>query len=569
MVCILLGCASLTSRSMAQGPGDAYRNNLQGLQGTARARALGGAVGALGADPTAVSVNPAGSALYSRGTVSLTLDPGFASTPISWSGYGTSESNTEKYNRIDLANISYMSPLYFYSDKNGKLKDWGFNFGISYNKSYDYKRNYRMITGMLGSISGSPSNPQTSGYDLTDYIAARAIAFGVPFKRYNGANPFTAGLDPLVTLGVNAALIEGAVDENSSSYRTLFSQFVPNGGPSKPLFRLPPIGSSLAVNESGGKNEFDLTVGFSAGDYVQLGLTARIGSIIYNRSSSYRQDYYWKGASYDGTPMVNESYMTLNNSLSNSGAYFTGVLGALVALGDYGRVGVSYELPKYLSMKESYAVSAESMNSTFRPEDARTTFSTDVYDSSYNMLLPGQLTVSAMAFLGGYGLVSYDFAWRDLGQTKLYLGGSVDSGVTNAIKEDYTHEMTHRVGLEFIPMPKLALRAGYSFTGNPLKANQLKAEPAEGLTYDPLPAGTIPDFTLPRSYSSYSGGIGYQFSPSIRADVAYVYSVRNEKVYSFSGYVFRQGGADNVLTSYGGDMKDIRNDIVLTLSMYF
>lgn len=52
---------------------DAVRYSLDNLTGTARFRAMGGAFGAVGGDPSAINVNPAGSAIlmYNTGTATL------------------------------------------------------------------------------------------------------------------------------------------------------------------------------------------------------------------------------------------------------------------------------------------------------------------------------------------------------------------------------------------------------------------------------------------------------------------------------------------------------------------
>ena len=52
---------------------DALRYSQDEIQGTARFRALSGAFGALGGDMSAVSLNPAGSAVFSSSHASFTL----------------------------------------------------------------------------------------------------------------------------------------------------------------------------------------------------------------------------------------------------------------------------------------------------------------------------------------------------------------------------------------------------------------------------------------------------------------------------------------------------------------
>lgn len=65
--------ALAVSTTQAQDINDAYRYSSEQLGGTARYRALSGAFGALGGDLSAMSANPAGSAVFSTGEVGATF----------------------------------------------------------------------------------------------------------------------------------------------------------------------------------------------------------------------------------------------------------------------------------------------------------------------------------------------------------------------------------------------------------------------------------------------------------------------------------------------------------------
>ena len=69
---LVLGILSV-SLTNAQDITDALRYSQNEIQGTARFRALSGAFGALGGDMSAVSLNPAGSAVFSKSHASFTL----------------------------------------------------------------------------------------------------------------------------------------------------------------------------------------------------------------------------------------------------------------------------------------------------------------------------------------------------------------------------------------------------------------------------------------------------------------------------------------------------------------
>src|SRR5690606_18281801 len=69
---LLVGLAFMCSAYAQEGQ-DALRYSLSEIQGTARYRAISGAFGALGGDMSAVSSNPAGSAVFVSRQASFSL----------------------------------------------------------------------------------------------------------------------------------------------------------------------------------------------------------------------------------------------------------------------------------------------------------------------------------------------------------------------------------------------------------------------------------------------------------------------------------------------------------------
>ena len=58
---------------MSQNINDALRYSSDNVEGSARFSAMSGAFGALGGELSAISINPAGSAIYNKGVVSLSF----------------------------------------------------------------------------------------------------------------------------------------------------------------------------------------------------------------------------------------------------------------------------------------------------------------------------------------------------------------------------------------------------------------------------------------------------------------------------------------------------------------
>lgn len=535
----------------AQGPIEAYRLGAKGLHGTARAQGLGGAVGALGADPTAVYVNPAGLGLYSRATLTISADPGSGKSIINWSNPTLPANNatttTTKYDASGFQHVSYMLPMIESFDSGYK-----FSMGIAYNKDYNYERQYGMSTGVLGA-------------GLADLLILIGMDEGIAFDKYidrNGYDPFKQMVHPLVSMGANADLIR-PFDGNQKLFAHKFLDTF-NGSA---LEQLSPDKTNLFVNEKGDRNSVDITMSMTFGDILHVGGSLRLGSINHVRASEYREDFRFV---HRTTSETKDSHMILANGITTTGTSASFNIGALLLLGDHIRLGVSYATPEAFRLEEAY-YSRMTTHDAFEPLQTRElTFKTQTYSNQYTLKTPSQFTASAMGLFGRYGFISYDFQYRDLGTAKLYRDGA-ENPLNEYIREDYAKEITHKVGIEVRPTTQLSLRGGVSYTGNPMKQGTgFDAEPQDGLTRDALAVGTVPDFALPRTYETLSLGVGYRFTKKIALDLTYAHTTRTEQVYPFTGYLNKEkhlGLPD--LKIKGGTMSDIRQNLVATLTFAF
>src|SRR5882672_9575498 len=94
----LWACLFLFQQLSAQIPEDALRSSWTTPSGTARQQAIGGAMGSLGGEISAASVNPAGLGMYK--TSEFVLSPGFRflSDKSNYRGTGTSGSSANNFN---------------------------------------------------------------------------------------------------------------------------------------------------------------------------------------------------------------------------------------------------------------------------------------------------------------------------------------------------------------------------------------------------------------------------------------------------------------------------------------
>jgi hypothetical protein len=132
---ILLSVASLlfVSQLSAQSYLDAQLFSETNVIGTARTASMSGAFGALGADISSLSTNPAGLGLYQSVDFSFTLDLGISDRTSYYSG----NKFTSRIGDLNLNSLGIAFPVKSDPDSDWKRQ----NFGFSYNKIKDFRAN--------------------------------------------------------------------------------------------------------------------------------------------------------------------------------------------------------------------------------------------------------------------------------------------------------------------------------------------------------------------------------------------------------------------------------------------
>lgn len=535
-----------------------YRNGVREIHGTARAQAMSNAVGALGADPTAVSINPAGIGLYRSSEFTLGFNFGNVKTSTNWQDKEGADM------RKWVSNLDHLSIIFPIYNPHLFASNLRIVMGASINSLYDYDRDYEMRT----------IDPN---YGLTEYLANRATreydaehrqlydflsqtAFGAEFIELD----HNEGRDGIYRPGTYIA-----VDPTKS----INEKYKPDN-----IEYLYPNSSKLNVSEKGRRKIYDLTLGGSLADKLYFGATLRTSSTAYSRFSMYHEDY-----SYSYKPTYDEPdqtyYAELGNGLTVEGATIGASFGLMAAVGDFGRVGISYNTPQFGRYNETFYTTTAWYNNNrivtdnSGKERLEPLYKTETEDltSSYNIMLSGDLTASAMVFLGGYGMVTYDFNWRNLGDARFR--GENFSRTNKFIQEYYGSQMTHSVGIELRPLDGLYLRGGYSYSDGGLKATGLRPSEGNKLEYSYIPSGTITDTAIKDSYQSISAGLGYRLFGRTTIDLAYVRGKVRERVYSmpYSEGLSRTDGSimRPEVTPIGAAMSTVTDRMVASLTFRF
>lgn len=497
---------------------DAYKYSLSDLHGTARFSSMAGAFGALGGDISSMTANPAGLGIFRSSEVVATMNLSSIKTSANMLGSTSDQSKT----KFAFDNIAYVG--YFPTGNYDGIKGW--NFGFGYNRVKSFARNYQ--------TKGSPVS------SLSDYMAALTNDLAKNNSNYSGENlwltdnynPFNSGLNHLSVAGYSGGLI------GSDSYTVA-------GGFFNPFSGLPQ--TELTVVERGAIDQYDFALATNISDMVFLGASFVLTDLDYTYSSMYKEDF------------SNGAYSDLYNSLSTEGNGYSFNVGAIVRPTDYLRLGVAYNSPTWYKLTDYSYVEAGS----YIPDDVEID---PVYNSpsptDYKLRTNDRWIFSVAGIFGQYGLISVDYELNNYGNMSFSDNDGFKMDDQNEqIKWGVGTSSTLRVGLEAKIDPQFSIRAGGAWASSPFKS-YVKDGSEEIYT-----AGTIPHYTVDKGVNYYTVGFGYRFTPQFYADLACVYKVYKEDVYSFSTIFDPE--LNKTIQSTPASMKTKTTQVALTFGYKF
>ncbi len=479
--------------------------------GTARSMSMGGAFTSLGADLASMAINPAGLGMYRRGEVAIT--PGMtmsrASTANGLPATGAMPYRSNSKNRFALGNIGAVFNVY-----EGQGRVLSLNLGIGYNRLADYNYNYSF---------------EFAGSDRTSSIAdafcmqleAGGATVGSNGITMDGASNW--GIDPFFWPAVGA-------------YKTYLVDRNKNG-----IWYPGEIGNNAtlvggaSMRSTGSAGEFDISMGGNLNNKLYFGFTLGIQSIYRKQHIYYGEGYSYNGGNgYDtGDAAVDSEGNRLDDVMQSMGLSQTATVegaGVNFKLGftyrpiENLRIGVAFHTPTFYSLDRRYYMSMSTVSigpTDIKKEDYRPhTYTSDAYpdhpiedtgDTGWEFVSPSRLLLGASYTFGSVAIVSVDYQrdWyngiRVKNQPYLYYGA--DSW---DFKQDFKYYFkgsnTVRAGVEVRPLPTVALRAGFGYSGSMLRDEKvILATPAVYKT------------------TYYTAGIGFQLGRSAYIDLAYSY----------------------------------------------
>ncbi len=303
-IVFLITAIIIVLSSQSQNQMDVFRYSDFGSSGSIRAMGMAGAYGAVGADPSAVYLNPAGIGVYRSGVIDMgaKLITGFQTS--NWNQQSMTTGNVN----LPIDHITYVRNRVIPS---GKWKYW--NTALTYGVKQLYNRS--VITSF-----------QTSNISLLDQFAS--YANGVNYNDVTSFFPFTASL-AWNTYGIDT--VPGTVDQYWANY---------TGGDNK---------IKKNVDETGKTWEGNYSIAANYDNQLYVGANIGIQGVTYGYELKHEEEYL--------SELDTLRLFEYTQSLTATGTALTFRMGAIYQpeWAPWWKMGASWTAPRRIRFSDEFS----------------------------------------------------------------------------------------------------------------------------------------------------------------------------------------------------------------------
>lgn len=399
----------------AQDEVDALRYSFLTHGGTARYMGMSGAFGALGADFSSLSTNPAGIGTFKRSR--FMFSPVFMMNTVDAKYMGETTPNENVF--FKLNNFGLVLNLVPYEDDETGWKSVAFAMG--YNNLRNLSRDI-LITG---------SSDRSSMLDL---FMLNSDTY-TPEQLVEGSPEFLA-YDTYLT-DVDLA--------NNLYYHPYLSRDL--------------VTQRKKLETRGGVGEYVFSLGGNYADKFQIGATFGIQNIKYKQVNEFTE----------GSDSTDLSSYTFNENIETTGTGYNFKIGFIYRPDNLVRIGLAFHTPTFYKLKDIYSYSMESYWRT--PDDfGNSDYYSDTngdFEYNYELYTPMRVVTSLAIVLARYSIISADYEYVNYSRARLRSEYPDDFNIANEnIKNYYNSGHNIRLGAE-VRLAPVYLRGGVSYYGSP------------------------------------------------------------------------------------------------------
>lgn len=397
---LLLG---VTILGVAQNDIDAFRFSQSDYEGTARFMGAGGAFSAVGAEFSALNVNPAAIGVFKKNEISFTpLVISIYNDNALYNGHNSRTSNV----KYSLANAGGAFRIGLNQENGWK----SINLGFGYNRLYDYNNTYR--------IEGQSKNSSMMDTYLADIQGKNLGVF-----------------DDNELLAWNTYMID------TTSAQHYFSPFAHKS-----------LHQRLLAESSGANDEMDFSIGANYNDQLFIGATIGVPIINYNEKTRYTEE------DETGTNYISSFDITENLRVRTTGVNLK--LGIIYQPAEFVRLGAAFHTPSYFGrVRNTYT---RTMTSYYPDGNNSGTFENN-YAFNYTLTTPLRAIGSVAFLIKKRAFVSAEYEFTGMGMSRMSSNEYSFDEENEAIQDKYGACHTVRIGGEVYVTNSFLLRAGYNF----------------------------------------------------------------------------------------------------------
>jgi len=443
---------------------DAVRYSQDEIQGSARFRALSGAFGALGGEMSAISLNPASSAVFTRSRASFSLSNLYTNNDVAFFN-GRSNSTESKFD------LNQAGAAFIFNEASNSSPWKKLSMAITYDKTGNFKNNW--------SASGTNTNSIDSyfldyaqGLRLDEISAFDDETLEQAYAEIGSAFGFA---HQQAFLGYESFILEP--DQNTDG-NTLYTSNIAPGRFNQTYQRI----------ESGYSGKFSFNLATQYGERLYLGLNLNGHIVNYERLTLFDESNTNEGSFV--------SNVTFDNTLFTTGNGFSFQLGAIYKLTNNLRAGFTYQSPTWFTFTDE---TTQFLRTDINDGGPPVRIDPNIVNifPNYRLQTPGKITGSLAYVFGTKGLLSFDYSRKDYSNTEFRPTSDLFFTAQNqTMSEILKVANTYRVGGEY-RVRNISFRGGYRFEESPYVDENF--------------FGNLTGFSL---------GLGYDFG-STRLDLTY------------------------------------------------
>jgi hypothetical protein len=406
--------------SQAQNDADALRYSMLNYGSTARSLGMGNSFGALGADFSSLSGNPAGIAVYRRSE--FTISPMFSNRTTNANYLG--KDNSDNSFKFSFGNLG----MVWASERDESSSNWkGVAFGIGYTRTNDFNGRY----------TASAGNPSHSLLD--NYLEA-----------LNGVDP--DDIPSTYPFDVDLAWQTYLIDTFTVGSDVYYYSAVPYAGALQ----------TKTVETKGGQGEWDFTFGGNYDERLYLGFTLGITSLRYEEEST------WEERDDEDTIPYFTSFQ-YNQDLKTTGSGINVKFGAIFRPVDAIRIGVAIHSPTWYTLVDKYSAS---IKTDLQDGNIRSYSGPEFVPFDYKITTPFRVLTNFALILGKAAALNIDYEYLNYSEARVKpidRSFSADfNPVNNAIRKKYAGSHNLRAGIEF-RVEQFRFRTGGFYSTSPFK----------------------------------------------------------------------------------------------------